>query len=403
MMNSARRVRRPLGAALGLSLAVGTGLASCANGEETGLGGGEAASASAGASRGGMSGMSGMKSGGIGGMSFGGSTANGGTLPMSGSGGAQAGTGTGGTPSSGGNGLGGSTLGAGNGGTTAAGGAGGNAAASGTAGTFPGGGRGGNMGGAGKAGAGGVAGGAGTSSSGGSGNTGNVAPPPDIQGGMQAWASRYWDCCKPACGWSGNVGGRTPAKSCDKSGNPLGDNDAKNACESGGSAYACFSDRPWQVGDKLSYGFVAKNDTCGRCFHVQFTGTSHNGGQDMSTQALSGKHMIVQVINNGAIASDQFDFLIPGGGVGALDACTNNQFSTSDLGAQYGGFLAGCNGDHTCVKNKCQTVFAGKQDLLDGCDWFLGWFNGADNPNFTYQKIACPAEITQRSGLGDPG
>jgi len=353
-----------------------------------------------------MSGVSGMKSGGIGGMSVGGSNANGGTLPMSGSGGAQAGTGTGGTPSSGGNGLGGSTPGAGMGGTTAPGGAGGNGATSGMAGTFQGGGRGGNMGGAGRAGAGGVAGGAGTSSSGGSGNTGNtgnVAPPPDIQGGMSAWASRYWDCCKPACGWSAHVSNGSPAKSCDKSGNPLSDNDAKNACESGGNAYACFSDRPWQVGDKLSYGFVAKNDTCGRCFHVQFTGTSHNGSQDMSSQSLVGKHMIVQVINNGAIASDQFDFLIPGGGVGALDACTNNQFSTSDLGATYGGFLAGCNGDHTCVKNKCQTVFAGKQDLLDGCDWFLNWFNGADNPNFTFQKIACPAEITQRSGLNDPG
>jgi len=346
--------------------------------------------------------------GGVAGMSVGGASANGGTLPMSGSGGAQAGTGTGGTPSSGGAGFGGSVPGAGMGGTIASGGvgAGGAGAMSGMSGTLGFGGRMGGAGGAGKAGAGGVSGSAGTSSSAGSGNTGNtgnVAPPPDVQGGMNAWASRYWDCCKPACGWSGNVGGRTPAKSCDKSGNPLSSYDTKNACESGGSAYACFSDRPWQVGDKLSYGFVAKNDTCGRCFHVQFTGSSHNGGQDMSAQGLNGKHMIVQVINNGAIASDQFDFLIPGGGVGLLNACSNNQFSTSDLGAQYGGFLAGCNGDHTCVKNKCEQVFAGKQDLLDGCDWFLGWFGGADNPNFTYQKIACPAEITQRSGLGDPG
>src|SRR5262249_20274649 len=157
---------------------------------------------------------------------------------------------------------------------------------------------------------------------------------------------------------------------------------------------ACWDDRPWQVGDKLSYGFVAKNDTCGRCYHIQFTGQSHNGSQDMSAQGLNGKHMIVQVINNGAIAADQFDILIPGGGVGLLNACTN-QWNSSDLGAQYGGFLAGCNGDHTCVKNKCQQVFAGKQDLLDGCDWFLGWFGGADNPTFTYEKIACPAAITQ--------
>jgi hypothetical protein len=363
--------------------------------------GGEAASASAASSAGksnaGASGLTSGGHGGVAGMRVGGANGNGGTLPMSGNGGAQAGTGTGGTPSNGGSAGGGA--GAGMGGTVMTGG-GGNGAMSGASGTFGFGGRLGSAGGAGKAGGGGMS---GTSSSGGSGNTGSVAPPPDIQGGMNAWASRYWDCCKPACGWSGNVGGRTPAKSCDKSGNPLSSYDTKNACESGGSAYACFSDRPWQVGDKLSYGFVAKNDTCGRCFHVQFTGSSHNGGQDMSAQALVGKHMIVQVINNGAIAADQFDFLIPGGGVGLLNACSNNQFNTSDLGAQYGGFLAGCNGDHTCVKNKCEQVFAGKQDLLDGCNWFLGWFGGADNPNFTYQKIACPAELTQRSGLGDPG
>lgn len=343
-----------------------------------------------------------MKTGGIGGMSVAGTTANGGTLAMGGSGGSQGGTGTGGTLSSGGNGVGGTSMGAGTGGTVASGGSGGSGAMSGMGGTFPNGGRGGSAGGAGRMGSGGMAGSGGTTSSGGSGNSSGVAPPPDIQGGMTAWGSRYWDCCKPACGWSAHVSNGSPAHSCDKSGNVLGDNNAKNACESGGNAYACFSDRPWQVGDKLSYGYVAKNDTCGRCFHIQFTGTSHNGSQDMSSQSLVGKHMIVQVINNGAIASDQMDFLIPGGGVGALDACTNNQLS-GDLGAQYGGFLAGCNGDHACVQNKCNTVFAGKQDMLDGCTWFLGWFNGADNPNFTYQKIACPSEITQRSGLNDPG
>ena len=83
-------------------------------------------------------------------------------------------------------------------------------------------------------------------------------------------------------------------------------------------------------------------------------------------------------------------------------ACSR-QWGTSDLGATYGGFLAGCNGNKDCVRNKCNTIFASKPDLLAGCNWFLGWFNAADNPNFVYQRIACPAAITQRSGLSDPG
>jgi hypothetical protein len=184
------------------------------------------------------------------------------------------------------------------------------------------------------------------------------------------------------------------------SNNIMGDNNAKNACESGGSAFMCWKDTPWAVGDNLSYGFVAKNDTCGRCYHLQFTGTSHNGGMGSNTDKLNGKHMIVQVINNGGIAADQMDLLIPGGGVGALNACSN-QWGSSDLGAQYGGFLAGCNGDHACVKQKCDTIFAGKPDLQEGCDWFLNWFGGADNPNFTSERIACPAELTAQSGLSE--
>ena len=57
----------------------------------------------------------------------------------------------------------------------------------------------------------------------------------------------------------------------------------------------------------------------------------------------------------------------------------------------------------SCVRQKCNTIFAGKPDLMAGCDWFLGWFEAADNPNFTYQRITCPAALTQRSGLSDPG
>jgi hypothetical protein len=248
----------------------------------------------------------------------------------------------------------------------------------------------------------GGAGGSGGGSSGTSG--GNVEPPPAINGGSQAWASRYWDCCKPACGWSGNVSSGSPMTACDQQNQDLSSYDTKNACESGGSAYMCWDGAPWQVGDKLSYGFVAAsgpNYVCGRCFHVQFNGSGHSGN-NAGAMALNGKHMIVQVINNGGVAQDQFDLLIPGGGVGLLNAC-NTQWGTSDLGAQYGGFLTGCNGDQSCVRDKCNAIFGDKPGLMAGCEWFLGWYQAADNPNLTYERIACPSALTQRSGLSDPG
>jgi len=89
--------------------------------------------------------------------------------------------------------------------------------------------------------------------------------------------------------------------------------------------------------------------------------------------------------------------LIPGGGVGALKGCANQWgVSNSDLGSQYGGFLAGCNGSTSCVQQKCQTIFGNKPELLAGCNWFLGWFGAADNPNMVVKEIACPQMIKDR-------
>lgn len=302
-------------------------------------------------------------------------------------------TSSGGATSSGGNSSGGAASGSGGGGGVS----GGNSNRGGAAG---------NAGTGGSAGRGGGTGSGGTLASGGTssgGVAGAVANPPPITNGSNGWASRYWDCCKPACGWKDNAHGQ-PMKSCSKDNQILSDNNAKNACESGGSAYMCWNASPWDVSPTLSYGFAAAsggNYVCGRCYQLQFTGSAHNNSNSAS-QSLNGKTMIVQVINNGGVAADQFDLLIPGGGVGALDAC-HAQWNVQDLGQTYGGFLASCNGDKNCTKQKCQTVFGDKPDLMEGCDWFLGWFNGADNPNFVFKQIACPQAITQKSGLGDPG
>ena len=363
----------------------------------TGSGGKGGSTTSEGGNRG-----SGGQTTGTGGSSTGGNIGSGGTGGALGSGGATATGGTVGSGGRGGSGTGGSTGGStgSTGGMTGRGGSGtGGTGGSGTGGSGTGG-----------TSSGGTTGRGGTNGTGGPTSTGGspgANQPPPITNGMSGWASRYWDCCKPACGWKANVSHGNPMMSCDMSNNSLGGNyDAKNSCESGGTAFMCWSGSPWQVSSTLSYGFAAasgSNYSCGRCYQIQFTGTNNTSGDHKGVPALNGKTMIVQVINNGGVQSNQFDILIPGGGVGALNGCSKQWGSGTDLGTQYGGYLAECNGDSSCVQQKCQAAFGNRPQLLSGCMWFLDWYGGSNNPDFTYQKIACPSALTQASGLSDPG
>src|SRR5690606_5159508 len=119
-----------------------------------------------------------------------------------------------------------------------------------------------------------------------------------INGGSEGWASRYWDCCKPSCGWSGNAS--NPVISCDQSDNSLGVTDARNACEGGGTAHTCHRMAPWAYSNVVSFGFAAVNGVgCGTCFQLEFTGQSHNAGADPGSQALAGKTMVVMATNIG--------------------------------------------------------------------------------------------------------
>jgi hypothetical protein len=90
--------------------------------------------------------------------------------------------------------------------------------------------------------------------------------------------TRYWDCCKGSCGWSGKAPVNAPIKSCDKSDNPLANMAAKNACESGGVAHMCTDQSPWAVDDTLAYGFAAvklsggtENSWCCACYEYAAT------------------------------------------------------------------------------------------------------------------------------------
>lgn len=175
--------------------------------------------------------------------------------------------------------------------------------------------------------------------------------------------------------------------------------DTQSACNNGGG-FMCYWGAPWAVSDTLAFGYAAHNGvSCGSCFQLDFTGKGHYGA-NAGAQSLSNKTMIVQVINIGGIESAQFDLLIPGGGVGANNACTAgpSQWGNVDIGAGSGGILTSCK-DKACVTQKCAAAFSGKPALIAGCTWFTDWFNIADNPEVTFKQIDCPQEIKSRSGM----
>ncbi len=229
------------------------------------------------------------------------------------------------------------------------------------------------------------------------------------------YATRYWDCCKPHCGWPGNVsGGMNPVGTCDINNHSHGRHYLHQSSCGGGDGFTCFGMAPWAKSDTLSYGFAAvpaNGAVCGKCYEIQFNGEGHYG-EDKGARKLVNKRMIVQATNIGHdVNGGQFDLLIPGGGVGAFNACSRQwNVADSELGAQYGGILSACKQKHgynaeletykSCVREKCNTLFgtAGRSDLLRGCMWFVDWFEVADNPNLQYTEVSCPRELDEVSG-----
>jgi hypothetical protein len=113
--------------------------------------------------------------------------------------------------------------------------------------------------------------------------------------------------------------------------------------------------------------------------------------------------MVVMKSNIGSI-NGKFDIMIPGGGVGDFDALTrqvqNSGVSNPDMGARYGGFRLACNNSVSCVRDKCNSVFAKLPDLKAGCLWYVDNLGtnaqSFDNPTVRYQKVDCPAELRNK-------
>ncbi|KAK1824013.1 hypothetical protein LTR12_001546 [Friedmanniomyces endolithicus] len=200
----------------------------------------------------------------------------------------------------------------------------------------------------------------------------------------QGQTTRYWDCCKGSCAWTGKADVSAPITTCDIHDKPLTDANAASGCTSGGTAYMCSDQSPWAVNDTMAYGFAAvsipvgtESSWCCACYELTFTST-----------AIAGKKMIVQATNTGAdLASGQFDLAIPGGGVGIYNGCTDEWGApASGWGAQYGGISS----------NTCSSF---PSALQPGCNFRFGsFFEGADNPAVDYKQVTCPKALTDKTG-----
>lgn len=96
--------------------------------------------------------------------------------------------------------------------------------------------------------------------------------------------------------------------------------------------------------------------------------------------------MIVQSTNTGSdISNNQFDLLMPGGGVGIFNGCAS-QYPGGVPGAQYGGVSS---------RAECDQM---PQALKAGCQWRFDWFKNADNPTFSFAQVQCPAALLAVSG-----
>lgn len=244
----------------------------------------------------------------------------------------------------------------------------------------------------------------------------DASPPPPGPSTCRGYATRYWDCCKAHCGWEANATGLDALRSCSIDNVPQATFTGPSGCGStdASASYTCFSQAPRAITPTLAYGFAAvpaAGEICGRCYRLDFDGTGHYDAADPGSVALRGRTMIVQATNIGFdVGGGQFDILIPGGGVGAFNACTRQWGLASDapLGAQYGGFLTACReagGSHdavrACVRARCESVFGEPRfaELRAGCAWFVDWFQAADNPNLDWSEVECPADLVAESGL----
>lgn len=249
------------------------------------------------------------------------------------------------------------------------------------------------------------------SNGGSTGGTANFTPTGN-ESGNRVWLSRYWDGCKPSCGWTANS--NPTAHSCSNGGTTrLSGFDDKSVLENG-PASTCLDQSPRVIGN-IAYAYAAShtNGDCGKCYLLEFDGGSNNTPNERS-RALIGKKMVIMISNIGSDVGNngkQFDVMIPGGGVGYYDLGQCIKSGKSPLyqpflgSERYGGYLTDCGGAKgdgapstatikSCITQKCNSI--SNSDAKAGCLFMANWYEAANNPTAKYTRIVCPTELTSR-------
>nr|XP_023022929.1 endoglucanase-like [Leptinotarsa decemlineata] len=217
-------------------------------------------------------------------------------------------------------------------------------------------------------------------------------PSPEIipvEGGLSGdgITTRYWDCCKPSCGWTdlvNNTRFKTPVHTCAIDGIEIIDPQQQSGCADVGAAYTCSNQQPFVVNSTLAYGFSAVSFTGGEDYHMCCSCMLLNfQGQ------LSGKKMLVQITNTGSpLAVNQFDIELPGGGVGIYPHGCMKQWNASETG--WGDTFGGVHSDAEC--SELPAV------LQPGCHFRFQFMEGVSNPPVTFQQVQCPRELVAITG-----
>ena len=223
------------------------------------------------------------------------------------------------------------------------------------------------------------------------------------------WASRYWDCCKPACSWSNHANGNYSKQCTDKGKVPNTDWSEGSVCDGGGSQMTCTSQSPFTIDgcDEIGFAFAAvpasNGGACGKCYQLTFDGKGKYT-TNANHKAIAGKKLIIMTVNIGTdVGQGQFDIMIPGGGVGIFNGCSSIM-GWGDQGAQYGGLLSDCetetNYDPTktlsCLKEKCNSSFANDSEAMQGCLFLADFMHAAGNPTHNYVEVECPDVLVQK-------
>ena len=166
------------------------------------------------------------------------------------------------------------------------------------------------------------------------------------------------------------------------------------------------------VKDGIGYAFGAvpgadSKDTCGKCFKLTFTGEGKFETRG-NHKALKGKQLIIMASNIGYdVEGGQFDIMIPGGGVGAYNGCSDTL--GDNLGERYGGLLTDCENEigysgsddeiykqrKECLSEKCKKVFNKNEQAFKGCMFLVNFLEAAGNPVHDYEPVECPKELKE--------